>query len=380
VVKGITPGQALQAQRFVDGAWVPLETANANENDDYQAYLNPGGTVDAVFNITRPSFDLEDNWRIRIVSGSGISADEAIFQSLEDIGSPSLPGTASYANGIYTVKAGGADIWETADQFSFACTQFSGDGEIVARVDSVEEVSSWSKAGIMFRESTNADSREIMLLTRPDRQVYLQWRSETGGTSTSFDLMGDVINAKWLKLVRIGDLFAGYYSIDGESWILVGQTTINMTDDIKAGLAVTSHNDDALCMAEFSHVTVSSRTTNGTPISWLNTYDLVTNGAYNVADQQDADGDGWLNWQEYIAGLNPTNSDTFALTDFSGTVSNNVLGWNAVSGRVYKVYWSSNLVDGFSLIESNLTDGTYIDTDRTDTLEGFYKITVELEP
>lgn len=70
VVKGIKPGLALHAQRLTDGIWVPLKTVVVDANNDYQAYLNAEGTMDAVFNIPRPSFDLEESWNIRIVSGS----------------------------------------------------------------------------------------------------------------------------------------------------------------------------------------------------------------------------------------------------------------------------------------------------------------------
>jgi hypothetical protein len=68
LIKGVEPGLALQAQRWANGIWTPVETADVNENDDYQAYQSVNGTMDAVFNITRPSLDLEDSWRIRIVS------------------------------------------------------------------------------------------------------------------------------------------------------------------------------------------------------------------------------------------------------------------------------------------------------------------------
>ncbi|MDF7808118.1 sulfatase [Pontiellaceae bacterium B12219] len=80
VLKGVVPGLALQAQRWSGGSWVALETADVNANTDYQGVQNPDGTMDVVFNITRPSLDLGESWRIRIVSGAatdlqGIYAD-----------------------------------------------------------------------------------------------------------------------------------------------------------------------------------------------------------------------------------------------------------------------------------------------------------------
>ena len=49
-------------------------------------------------------------------------------------------------NGVYTVKASGADIFGTSDQFHFVYKQLSGDGQIVARVASVQNTNARAKA------------------------------------------------------------------------------------------------------------------------------------------------------------------------------------------------------------------------------------------
>jgi len=48
-----------------------------------------------------------------------------------------LSGTATYANGTFTVNGAGPQISGTADTFNFAYQQLSGNGSIVARVVSV---------------------------------------------------------------------------------------------------------------------------------------------------------------------------------------------------------------------------------------------------
>jgi hypothetical protein len=70
VVKGVESGLALQAQRWSGGGWIALETADVTENNDYQGVQNTDGTMDVVFNMPRPTADLNESWRIRIVSGS----------------------------------------------------------------------------------------------------------------------------------------------------------------------------------------------------------------------------------------------------------------------------------------------------------------------
>jgi len=82
----------------------------------------------------------------------------------------------------------------------------------------------------------------------------------------------------------------------------------------------------------------------------------------------------------YIAGLNPTDPDAaFLISDFSPQSS--VLGWNATSGRVYTVYWTSNLLSGFQPLETNVawTAVPFTDTNHPGEEKGFYKIEVELE-
>src|SRR5262245_57259837 len=57
--------------------------------------------------------------------------------SAQDIGSPAIPGSASFDQGTFTITAAGADIWGQSDQFSFIYQQVTGDVEVIARVDSV---------------------------------------------------------------------------------------------------------------------------------------------------------------------------------------------------------------------------------------------------
>jgi len=80
----------------------------------------------------------------------------------------------------------------------------------------------------------------------------------------------------------------------------------------------------------------------------------------------------------YIAGLDPTDPDT--CFEVSG-LRNNILQWSGVSGRVYNVYWASNLLSGFHPVQSNVPWTGSIFTDNTHNAEqkGFYKIEVELE-
>jgi hypothetical protein len=68
VLMGVPADRVVEAQRRVDGRWVTLESGDGARYDYYQSYRNAQGNRDCVFNIRRPSTDLKETWRIRIVS------------------------------------------------------------------------------------------------------------------------------------------------------------------------------------------------------------------------------------------------------------------------------------------------------------------------
>ncbi|MEE8452928.1 MAG: hypothetical protein V3R99_13465, partial [Thermoguttaceae bacterium] len=71
----------------------------------------------------------------------------------DDIGSPTHTGSHSYdsTTGTLTVQGGGSDIFGLADHFYYVHQPLIGDGEIITRVNSVENTSGWAKAGVMIR-------------------------------------------------------------------------------------------------------------------------------------------------------------------------------------------------------------------------------------
>jgi hypothetical protein len=85
------------------------------------------------------------------------------------------------------------------------------------------------------------------------------------------------------------------------------------------------------------------------PYEWLASY-FVTND-YNASANADQDVDGLKTWQEYIAGTVPTNKASV----FAAAQSNrNVVTWSPVTGRIYSVYWTTNLVKGFTNLNNNI--------------------------
>ncbi|MGD2094745.1 MAG: discoidin domain-containing protein [Phycisphaerales bacterium] len=162
--------------------------------------------------------------------------------------------------GTYTVDASGTDIWATADEFRYVYKQLSGDGEIIAKVESVEDTDPWAKAGVMIRESLNAGSRHAFCCITPGNGKSFQNRTTTNLDSYSSNTAGFEA-PYWVRLVRQGDQFSAYHSADGVNWELQaesGETTnpinITMPTNVYIGMAVTSHNANEICTAVFSSV------------------------------------------------------------------------------------------------------------------------------
>jgi regulation of enolase protein 1 (concanavalin A-like superfamily) len=174
-----------------------------------------------------------------------------------DIGAVGAAGTASFssATNTYSVKGAGADIWGTADAFHYAYRPMSGDGVVVARVVTVQNTNSWTKAGVMIRQTLDPSSAQAAMLVSSSKGAVFQRRALTGGTSTSTS--GPLAPAPyWVKLERIGDTFNAYASADGVAWTLVGSDTIAMGANVFVGLAVSSHTTTTAALATFDGVTM----------------------------------------------------------------------------------------------------------------------------
>ncbi len=116
----------------------------------------------------------------------------------------------------------------------------------------------------------------------------------------------------------------------------------------------------------------------GLPDSWENQYwpgdlsqspgDLSSNGVDTV-------------YSAYIAGFDPTDEyAAFLISDLQPLTSESILEWTAASGRVYTIYWTSNLLAGFGIpMQTNYSGGAFTDATHGAENEGFYKIDVQIK-
>jgi len=174
--------------------------------------------------------------------------------SSTDIGVVGSPGSASYSAPTFTVTGSGTDIQGTADSFQFVYQQLTGDTTVIARVVTQQHTSDWAKAGVMIRQDLTTGAANALAAVSPSNGVNYQFRTTANG-STSAGWGVGAAAPEWVKVTRVGNNFATYYSSDGVTWTQAGSTTtITMTDPIYVGLAVCSQANPTLCTATFDNV------------------------------------------------------------------------------------------------------------------------------
>ena len=162
--------------------------------------------------------------------------------------------------GTYIVKGIGEDIWDRSDQFHFAYKQLNGAVKMTAKVDSLENTDPFAKAGIMVRDTLDANARYFALFMTPENGVRFQYRTSVGDiTDRQFD--PNVSVPYWIKFERTsGGLIRAYYSPDGSDWTRFNLQQVTLANPLYVGLAVTSHNPVVVCEARFSNVSFPDTT------------------------------------------------------------------------------------------------------------------------
>jgi regulation of enolase protein 1 (concanavalin A-like superfamily) len=362
----------------------------------------------------------------------------APFTSL-DIGSVGAAGIATSCGGPFTILGSGYDIWYASDAFQFVYVPMTGDGEIRARVLSVQYTDYHAKAGVMIRETLTTTSKHAMMdiESNPGSGNEFIWRDTTGGQAASSidpDNISEPYSAPyWVRLTRTNNVFRAYQSPDGIAWSeLDNPVTIPMAPTVYAGLAVCSHSAGTLCTSVLDHVYVSSILADIPPIltpvpnQTVNVGQTVafTASAADVEYQQPVLTFSLLNapagatltqlnntnaafsWRPAVTDARTTNPVTMRVADdgspaLSATQSFNIMvnplslpvmpsaGWsnghftlrvtNSIVGPDYAVQVSSNLASWHTLFITNSPPTNFFqwtDTNAAAVPEQFYRIKV----
>jgi hypothetical protein len=259
-----------------------------------------------------------------------------------DIGGAVPAGSATYADGKWTVKGGGAEIWAGNDSCHFAYKALTGDGAIIAKVESVQYTSPSAKAGVMMRTSlAQGAPRAWMAVTnRIQAEQNMPNLSVYGGTNygNKAFAIANTVPSYWVKLERIGNMITGYVSPDGTNWAAtdVGRIDGPLPDTIYVGLVVSSVANGTLNTSTFSNVQITGGD-GGAP--------AVIPAAPAMLLAEPGDGAVPLRWQQ---------------------------SFGAASYAVQRATTSGG---PYTTVASNVTGGSYTDTSVTNGTTYYYTVT-----
>lgn len=173
-----------------------------------------------------------------------------------NIGSPAPDGWAAYnpADHSWTLAGNGAVVGHAPDDFHFTSLAVSGDHAVMARVGSYTSIDPVGKAGVMMRNGTGDSASFAAVFVGPGG-VKFRYRSGSGSpaaiTATSDD------DPAWVKVVRTGNVFTGYYATttrrpDNADWIVIGSATPSFNSNYHAGLFVADGDNRRMNFARFT--------------------------------------------------------------------------------------------------------------------------------
>ena len=169
-----------------------------------------------------------------------------------DLGTAPVPGELCYTplNGNYKITSHASGLGGTSDNIPFVYKPLTGDGQIIARVNTVSTNYNYA-GGIMIRKSLAANSAFVFLNSLDTRGVFDIFRT-TDGANTGYHAVTALAMPMWLKLLRESNTITAFYSTDSITWTTYRTFTLTLPSTIYVGLAATGNG----CVTNIDRVSV----------------------------------------------------------------------------------------------------------------------------
>lgn len=256
-----------------------------------------------------------------------------------NIGGASPAGTATYSAGKWNVAGAGWDIWGARDSCYFAYKAITGNGAIIAKVESLENTHPAAVAGVMMRTSLVSGAPRAWMARNFIGQTLQNMTNLAvyGGSNYANKVVSSAGSTYWVKLERIGNIITGYISPDGTNWAAtdVGRIDAPVPDTIYVGLVVSS---------------VAS---------------IVNNSVFSNVEITGGDGGA--------PSITPAAPAMLLASPGDGAVP---LRWQASFGATSYTVNRSTLSGGpFAIIASGISGSSYTDTSVTNGTTYYYTVT-----
>jgi hypothetical protein len=190
-----------------------------------------------------------------------------LFSDQSEVGVVRHAGTARFdaAHEVYLVSGGGANMWFTNDAFHFVWKRVAGDVNLSADISFLDTNGvEHRKACLLIRQSLGADSAYADAARHGNGLTCLQFRESKGATTG--EIQAGVSTPSRLGLEKRGDYLTLSAAAAGEPLRPAGAAIrLRMQDPFYVGLGVCAHDADAVTIAEFSHVQLTTLPAAGGP-------------------------------------------------------------------------------------------------------------------
>ncbi len=181
-----------------------------------------------------------------------------LFTNSGDVGSPAIQGSSTFdaSTAQYRVTGSGANIWGKQDQFQFIWKEVTGNFTVTATMQFQGKGADHRKAGIMARQSLDADAAYADGIVHGNGMPALQWRSRKGEDTNPFDFPFDGPGTFRIKMVRTGVRIFLFIAKGDAEPKEVAHTEVSFQGPVLVGLAVCSHDAKASDTVVFSDVKI----------------------------------------------------------------------------------------------------------------------------
>jgi hypothetical protein len=198
-----------------------------------------------------------------------------VFAGQADVGAAIAPGAATFADGTYTIRSAGYNVWYTRDEFRFLFNTMSGDVSLAADIAYPAGGFGDHKALLVIRQSLDDDAKEAFVALHGDGMFHLAKRPEQGQRISDMEyrigsrggLPGGrspdslvTLNIKRIGIEKKGDQFTLWVSEQGEPMHQFGAPiTLAIKPPFLVGIGFSSHLPGVVETATLSNVVLVNR-------------------------------------------------------------------------------------------------------------------------
>lgn len=171
---------------------------------------------------------------------------------LAEVGNPAATSYYAAATGGVNLIVTGGSIGGTNDQLGFGWQLRTGDFDVSIRLASLTLSDTWTKAGLMARETLDPGSRFAAAMATPSLNGdFFEWRDTANAVARKAGAFPANFPDTWLRLKRAGTNFSGYASYDGSLWTLLSTVNLTFSNQLYVGLAAATRGTNRTATAEF---------------------------------------------------------------------------------------------------------------------------------